>query len=138
MRSGQNSQLFISKNNTSNEQRNTSISIFSGQAKGEDPFALFAGTIKFFLGPQFVNILVNIYGKRSSFSVWGILDVQSESFVNPVTGEEQDTKIQLPKGFIWKLADAAKTKVIRITTPHLNYDHSGKNALYSVIEYKGP
>ena len=42
-------QLFISKNNTNNEQRNAIISIFSGQAKGEGPFALFAGTIKFFL-----------------------------------------------------------------------------------------
>ena len=28
-------QLFISKNNTNNEQRNAIISIFSGQAKGE-------------------------------------------------------------------------------------------------------
>lgn len=37
------------------------------------------------------------------------MDEQVESFVNPVTGEEQDTKIQLPKGFIWKLAEAAKT-----------------------------
>ena len=131
-------QLFISKNNTNNEQRNAIISIFSGQAKGEGPFALFAGTIKFFLEPQFVDILVKIDGKKSSFSVPGIIDVQSESFVNPVTGEEQDTRIQLPKGFIWKLAETVKTKVMRITTPHLNYDHLGKNALYSVIEYKGP
>ena len=105
-------QLFISKN-TGNEQRNSMISIFSGQAKGEGPFTLFAGTIKFFLEPQFVDILVDIDGKKSSFSVPGIIDVQSESFVNPVTGEEQDTKIQLPKGFIWKLAEAAKTKVMR-------------------------
>jgi hypothetical protein len=37
------------------------------------------------------------------------LDVQVETFVNPVTGEEQDTKINLPKGFIWKVADAAKS-----------------------------
>jgi hypothetical protein len=76
--------------------------------------------------------------KKSSFSVPGIIEVQSESFVNPVTGEEQDTKIQLQKGFIWKLADAAKTKIMRISTPNLNFDHSGKNSLYSVIEYRGP
>jgi hypothetical protein len=55
-----------------------------------------------------------------------------------VTGEEQDTKIQLPKGFIWKLADAAKTKIMRISTPSLNFDHSGKNAFYTVVEFKGP
>ncbi len=130
-------QLFITKN-SSEEQRNAILSIFSGQAKGEGPFALFAGTIKFFLDPQFVDIKVNIDGKRSSFSVPDVMDVQVESFVNPVTGEEQDTKIQLPKGFIWRLAEAAKTKIMKISTPYLNFDDSGKNAFYSVIEYKGP
>jgi hypothetical protein len=130
-------QFFITKN-SSDGQRNAIVSIFSGQAKGNGPFALFAGTIKFFLDPQFVGIQANIDGKKSSFSVPGIIDVQSESFVNPVTGEEQDTKIQLQNGFIWKLADAAKTKIMRISTPNLNFDHSGKNSLYSVIEYNGP
>jgi len=92
-------QLFVTKG-SNEEQRNAIISIFSGQAKGEGPFALFAATIKFFLEPQYVDLIVNIDGKRSSFSVPGIIDVKSESFVNPVTGEEQDTRIQLPKGFI--------------------------------------
>jgi hypothetical protein len=62
--------------------------------------------------------------------------VQVENLVNPVTGEEQDTKMELPKGFIWKIADMAKTKVMRIVTPNLNFDDSGKNALYSVVEFK--
>lgn len=66
------------------------------------------------------------------------MDVQTEGFINPVTGEEQDTKIQLPKGFIWKLAEAAKSKIMRITTQSLNFDHSGQNAFYSVIDFNGP
>ena len=81
---------------------------------------------------------MNIDGRRSSFSVPGIIDVKLENFINPVTGAEQDTKIQLPKGFIWKLADAAKTKIMQISTPSLNFDHSGKNAFYSVVDFKGP
>jgi hypothetical protein len=60
------------------------------------------------------------------------------NFVNPVTGEKQDTKIQLPKGFIFKLADVVKTKVMRILTLNLNFDDSGKNASYSAVEFKGP
>jgi hypothetical protein len=32
-----------------------------------------------------------------------IVNVEIESFKNPVTGEEQDTKIQLPKGLVWNL-----------------------------------
>jgi hypothetical protein len=57
---------------------------------------------------------------------------------NPVSGEEQDTKIQLPKGFIFKVVNAAKTRIMRILTPNLNFDYSGKNAFYSVVEFKGP
>jgi hypothetical protein len=36
------------------------------------------------------------------------------------------------------LSDAAKTKIIRVLTPNLNYDYSGKNAFYLVLEFKGP
>lgn len=130
-------QLFVAKKATE-EQRRAILDIFSGKAKGEGPFALFAGTFKYVLEPQFVDIVVKMDGKRSSFSVHEIIDVQLESFRNPVTGEEQVTKIELPNGFIWKVVDAAKSKVMRIRTASLNFDDSGKNAFYSVIEYKGP
>jgi hypothetical protein len=130
-------QLFIS-NESDESQRNAIVNIFTGKAKGDGPFALFASTLKYILDSQFVEIKAKVNGTRSSFSVPGIMDVQLESFINPVTGDEQLTKIQLPKGFIWKIADAAKTKVMRILTPNLNFDHSGKNAFYSVVEFKGP
>jgi hypothetical protein len=130
-------QLFISKH-ASQAQRDALIKIFTGQAKGDGQFALFAATYKYILEPQFVEIKKKIDGKKSSFSVPGVLDVQVETFKNPVTGEEQDTKIQLPKGFIFKLADACKTKIMKIITPNLNFDDSGKNAFYAKVEYKGP
>jgi hypothetical protein len=130
-------QYFIT-NRANEEQRCALENICSGQAKGDGHFALFAGTFKYFLEPQFVDIKVNLNGKKSSFSVPGVIDVQTEGFTNPVTGEEQDTKIQLSKGFIFKLAEAAKSKIMRITTQSLNFDHSGKNAFYAVVDFKGP
>jgi hypothetical protein len=130
-------QIFIT-NKANIEQRNAIVQIFSGKAKGSGHFALFASTIKYLLDPQFVGMNMIIDGRKSSFSVPGIIGVQLENFKNPVTGEEQDTKIQLPKGFIWKLAEAAKTKLMHITTPSLNFDHSGRNAFYTVVEFKGP
>jgi hypothetical protein len=130
-------QLFVT-NTADQNQRQALVNILSGKAKGNGPFASFATTYKYVLDPQFVDINAKIDGRKTSFSVPGILDVQVENFVNPVTGEEQDTKIELPKGFIWKIADMAKTKVMRILTPNLNFDDSGKNALYSVVEFKGP
>jgi hypothetical protein len=130
-------QLFISSN-TKQDQREAVIKIFSGKAKGEGPFTIFASTLKYELEPKFVEIISKMDGKKSNFSVQGMIDVQLEGFKNPVTGEEQETKIQLPKGFIFKIADAAKSKVMRILTPSLNFDHSGKNAFYAVVEYSGP
>ena len=79
---------------------------------------------------------MNIDGKKSSFSIPDVMNVQIESFKNPITGEEQETKIQLTKGFIWKLAEAAESKIMRISTPHLNFDDSGKNAFYSASNSK--
>ena len=130
-------QLFITKH-SDQDQRDALVNIFTGKAKGDGPFALFATTFKYILDSQFVEINAKIDGTKSSFSVPGIMDVQLENFVNPVTGDVQQTKIQLPKGFIWKIADAAKTKVMKILTPNLNFDHSGKNAFYSVVEFSGP
>lgn len=28
--------------------------------------------------------------------------------------------------------------VMHILTPHLNFDHAGRNAFYSAVEYEGP
>ncbi|HYT02697.1 MAG TPA: DUF1326 domain-containing protein, partial [Candidatus Acidoferrum sp.] len=131
-------QIFITNKANQQEQKNAILDIFSGKANGSGYFALFASTVKYLLDPQFVDLHMNIDGRKSSFSVPGIIDVKLENFINPVTGAEQDTKIQLPKGFIWKLADAAKTKIMQISTPSLNFDHSGKNAFYSVVDFKGP
>ncbi|HKU49596.1 MAG TPA: DUF1326 domain-containing protein [Nitrososphaera sp.] len=130
-------QLFVAKRAT-DAQRNAILSIFSGQAKGDGPFVIFAPTFKYMLDPQFVDIEVKVDGRKSSFSVPGVLDVQVENFKNPVTGEEQDTKLNLPQGFIWKVADCAKSRLMRIATPSLNFDDSGKNAFYSVVQHKGP
>jgi hypothetical protein len=130
-------QFFIS-NKTSKEQRDALLAIFSGEAKGEGPFAIFATTIKFVLDTQYVDIAVKIDGRKSSFSVPGIFDVEIENFRNPVTGQEEDTKLTLPQGFIFKEADCAKSKVMKIMTPSLNFDESNKNAFYAVVKYKGP
>jgi hypothetical protein len=130
-------QLFISKQATQ-AQRDAVVKIFAGQAKGSGPFAIFAGTLKYVLEPQFVDVKKKIDGKKSSFSVPGVLDVEVESFKNPVTGEEQETRIQLPKGFIFQLADACKSKLMKISTPGLNFDDSGKNAFFAKVGYSGP
>ena len=120
------------------KQRETILQIFSGHAGGGGPFAIFAPTFKYVLDPQFVKIEKKVDGRKSWFKVPGALEVGLTPFVGPVDGKEQDVKLQLPNGFIWKWAEVCKTTVMNILTPHLNFNHAGQNAFYSVVEYSGP
>jgi len=86
-----------------------------------------------------VDIIAKVDGKKSSFSVPEILNVEIEPFRNPVTGVEGDTRIVLPKGFIWQEAQACKTSKMRIVTPSITFDDSGKNAFFAEnLNFKGP
>ena len=130
--------LFVSKE-ANQKQRDAVTKIVHGKAKGNGFFAIFATTMKYVLEPQFVDVKYKIDGKNSSFSVPGVLDAQLESFKNPMTGEESETQINLPKGFIWQTARACKTKVMRIVSPNLTFDDSGQNAFFcESLTFKGP
>jgi hypothetical protein len=131
-------QIYVSKE-ANQKQREAIEQIFYGRAKGNGYFAIFASTSKYFHPPQFVDIEYRIDGKRSWFSVPGILEVEQEPFKNPVTGEEADTRIVLPKGFIWQEAQACTTKKMRIVSPVMSFDDSGKNSFFCPdLEFKGP
>jgi hypothetical protein len=64
--------------------------------------------------PVFAPIEFVVDGRRSHFRVRGAVDVAMEPFVTPVSGEEQDVRVNLRKGFIWRSVKAAKTAVMRI------------------------
>jgi len=81
---------------------------------------------------------MHVDGKRSRFSVPDVLSVELSPHFDPVSGNEQDVQINLPNGFIWKTAHAIKSTLMRIATPNLNFDHSGRNAFYTVVTHHGP
>jgi hypothetical protein len=60
-------------------------------------------------------------------------------FTNPVSGEVQDIRVNMPKGFIFKTALAARTLVMKLLgTGRLSFDHSGQNAFFARLEFAGP
>ncbi|SRR5579871_6842121 len=119
-------------------QRQAIADIAYGRAGGSGSFAVFAATMRYKLEPQFVPIEMHVDGKRSRFSVAGVLEVELSPHFDPVSGNEHDVQINLPAGFIWKTAHAIKTSLMKITSPNLNFDHSGRNAFYTVVEFSGP
>jgi hypothetical protein len=131
-------QLYIGEH-ASAKQREAAAMVVGGKAKGNGPFAVFAGTLKYALEPRVADIKVKIDGKNSSFSVPGMLEVKVEPFKNPVTGVESETEIHIPKGFIWQTAKACKTKVMRVVSPNITFDDSGQNAFFcQTLTFKGP
>jgi hypothetical protein len=120
------------------EQREAIVEIVSGRAGGSGPFAIFATTFRQFLEPCFAPIEMVVDGKRSRFSVPGVLEVRLTPHIDPVSRMEQEIELRLPNGFIWKTAQAVKTVAMHIFSPNLNFDYSGKNAFYSVVQFSGP
>jgi hypothetical protein len=119
-------------------QREAIADIAYGRAAGNGCFSVFAATIRYQLDPEIAQIDMHVDGKRSSFSIPGILTVELSPHIDPVSHNEHDVQVHLPNGFIWKTAHAIKSKLMKIATPNLNFDHSGRNAFYSVVEYQGP
>jgi hypothetical protein len=129
--------VYISER-ASPEQREAIRQIAYGLAKGTGSFAVFLPTFRYVLEPQFVPIEMHVDGKRSRFSVPGVIEVALTPHIDPLLGSERDIRLNLPGGFIWTTAQAAKTAVMKILTANLNFDHSGRNSFYSVVEYQGP
>lgn len=131
--------LYISQG-ASPEQRVALVRIFSGKAKGNGPFELFGGTMATIETPVFAPIELRIAGRESSFRVPGHIEVALAPFTNPVTGELQDIRVSMPKGFIFRSAQAARTLVMKLLgTGALSFDHSGKNAFFATrLEFAGP
>ena len=119
-------------------QREAITDIAYGRVGGDGPYAIFAATISYKLEPQIVPIDMHVDGKRSRFAVPDVLSVQLSPHIDPVSGNEQDVQINLPNGFIWKTAHAIKSTLMKIATPNLNFDHSGRNAFYTVVTHQGP
>jgi hypothetical protein len=120
------------------EQRTALTEITYGRAGGTGCFSIFSSTIRYALDPQFVPLQIHIEGSRSNFTVPGVLEVQLAPHIDPVSGNENDVRVSLPNGFIWQLASAVKTAVMKIVTPNLNFDHGGRNAFWTTVQFHGP
>ncbi len=109
--------------------------IFSGQAGGM-PWEALAGTLDAVDGPVLKPIEMTVDGRRSSFRISGIVDVNMTPMINPVTGEESEVHVVFPKGgFIWNDGDVTTTGTMRIDHGDLSFQYPGKWAVYAVAEW---
>ena len=120
-------------------QREAVTEILMGRAGGQGPFEVFAGTFTTMHEPEFVEVAFVSDGKEGWFQIPDVLDVQLQGFTQPWDGQPatRNVKISFDKpGLIFDWAILAMTRVMRIFGGGLNFDHSGRNAFYTVVNYQ--
>ncbi len=106
-------------------------------ARGESggPWGIFINTYEL-LRVEPTSFDLEVKDARSRFKIGEFAELQMEPIRNPVTGEEVEGGVVLPKGLVFNEGWCAASTVFRVNDG-VSYDHSGKQAEYAPFEYAG-
>ncbi len=109
--------------------------IITGQFGGL-PWEIIATTMDSAEGPVLKPIEMTVDGKKSSIKIDGVLEAKMTTLKNPVTQEDHDVEIVLPKGgLIWNKGVAAKSETMRVSYGDLKFEHPGQSSIYAFCEW---
>jgi hypothetical protein len=114
--------------------RESVVAILTAEDPGL-PWEILAATISEIHGPFFESIEISDNDTDSRVSVDGKLDLQMQSFTNPVSGEKHEAHMLLPGGFIFQDGKICTTTANMVDVDGVEYDHAGNNAYYSTVEW---
>jgi hypothetical protein len=116
------------------EQRNALLPILTADDPGL-PWEILSATITTIHGPFFETVEIEDNKSDSVVKVGDAIEVRFESFKDPVSGEPHEAHMVLPTGFIFKDGLIGTTSVNRLNADGMTFDHAGKNAYYSEVEW---
>lgn len=116
------------------QQREAMVPILMAQDPGL-PWEILASTVSEVHGPFFEPIEIKDAGTDSYLRVGDKLEIQMETFKNPVTGDPHEVHMVLPDGFIFTDGRIATTSVHRVDADGVSYEHAGNNAYYCQVEW---
>lgn len=114
--------------------RESVVAILTAEDPGL-PWEILAATISEIHGPFFETININDNDTDSRVSVDGKLNLQMQSFTNPVSGDKHEAHMVLPGGFIFQDGKICTTSANMVDADGVEYDHAGNNAYYSTVEW---
>jgi hypothetical protein len=112
--------------------------ILSGQAGGV--FTALSGLIGHQLPPRQVPITFETVDGEHEVTVPGLLEVGTERIPHPMPGQPpldttvSDIAVPLYAGPV----RVRRSRVLKLTDPHLSFDHSGRSSLIGGFDYRGP
>jgi len=114
--------------------RESVVAILTAEDPGL-PWEILAATISEIHGPFFESIEISDNDTDSRVNVDGKLNLQMQSFTNPVSGEKHEAHMVLPGGFIFQDGKICTTSANMVDADGVEYDHAGGNAYYSTVEW---
>ena len=116
------------------EQQAALVEILTAKDPGL-PWEILAATMSDIHGPFFEKIEITDNDTDSQVKVGKKLEIQMESFKNPVSGDKHEAHMVLPTGFIFTDGKLATTSVNKVDADGVTFDHKGNNAYYSEVEW---
>lgn len=116
-------------------QRDAIATLVRGGVGG--PWGTLAWTWPTIHGPMPVPYEVEFKGTGSRIKAGAVLEVESMTIRNPVTGAEVHPGVVLPEGIIVKQADLGCSKVFRVREG-ISMDHSGQYTAVGPFSYTFP
>jgi hypothetical protein len=114
-------------------QREALEALARGEAGG--PWGIFINTYEL-LRVEPTSFDLELKAGNSRYKIGDVAELQMEPIRNPVTGDEIESGVVLPKGLVFKEGWCAASTLFRVTDG-ISYDHSGKQAEYAPFEYAG-
>jgi len=116
-------------------QRDAIATLVKGEVGG--PWGTLAWTWPTVHGPTPVHYEVTLDGVATRITAGDLLEVQSTTITNPVSGAQVHPGIVLPEGIVVRQADLGCSTVFRVAGA-LAMDHSGQYTAVGPFDYAGP
>jgi len=108
-----------------------------GEGKSGGPWVIFMAVASRCEGPRYVPFELQLDGLKSKARAGGIVEYDLGPILNPVTHEPEEIYVDKPTGFTSKRLTMGASRVFRVNSDVLRYDHSGKYAEFSHFDYSG-
>src|SRR5688500_2104944 len=104
------------------EARDSVVAILTAEDPGL-PWEILAATISEIHGPFFETVEINDSETDSRVAVGDKLEIQMETFTNPVSGDPHEVHMVMPDGFIFKDGKICTTTTNMVDADGVTYDH---------------
>ena len=116
------------------DKRDSVVAILTAEDPGL-PWEILAATVSEIHGPFFETVEITDSETDSRVAVADKLEIQMETFTNPVSGDPHEVHMVMPDGFIFQDGKICTTTVNMVDADGVTYDHKGNNAYYSNVEW---